>query len=148
MTRAAVAVLGAEYRGDDAVGPLVGERLRAAGVDVLDCGDEPTRLIERFAGLDLAILVDAVRSGAAPGTVHRVEAHEGALPRDLGLASTHAVSVADALALAYALGRAPRQVVIVGIEGRAFGMGDPLTPEVERAIGVAAREVLQMLEHR
>lgn len=145
MTRIAVAVLGTPYRGDDAVGPLVGERLRAAGVDVLDCGDEPTRLIDPFADVDLAILVDVVRSGAAPGTVHRVEAHGGALPRELGLASTHAVGVGDALALAHALGRGPRQVVLIGIEGRAFGMGEPLTPEVERAIGTATRAVLGIL---
>jgi hydrogenase maturation protease len=125
---------------------LVGDRLRAAGVDVLDCGDEPTRLIEPFAGLDLAIVVDAAVSGAAPGTVHVMDAREGTLPRGLRLASTHAVGISDALGLAHALGRAPRRVVVVGIEGRAFGMGDPLTPEVEEAIPAAEDAVMRLLE--
>jgi hydrogenase maturation protease len=138
-------VLGSRYRGDDAVGPLVGDRLRERGITVLDCGDEPTRLIEPLAGLDVAVVVDAVRSGAAPGTVHRVEAVDGALPRDLGLASSHAFGVADAIELAHALGRAPRRVVVIGIEGRAFGMGDPVTPEVEAALDRAADVVDEVL---
>jgi hydrogenase maturation protease len=136
-----VAVLGSRYRGDDAAGPLVGDLLRARGIDVLDCGDEPTRLIEPFAGLDVAVVVDAVRSEAEPGTVHRVEALDGALPRDLRLASSHAFGVAEAVDLARALGKAPRSVVVVGIEGRAFGMGDPVSPEVEAALERAAELV-------
>ena len=133
-----MAVLGSRYRGDDAAGPLVGDLLRARGIEVLDCGDEPTRLIEPLAGLQLAVIVDAVRSAAEPGTVHRVEAADGALPRDLRLASSHAFGIAEALDLARALGKAPGRVVVVGIEGRAFGMGDPVSPEVEAALGHAA----------
>ena len=135
----AAACLGSRYRGDDAVGPLVADRLRAAGATVLECDDEPTRLLDAWAGLDLVVIVDAVSSGAAAGTVHRVDPGEGPLPRDLGLASTHAFSVPDALELGRALGRAPRRVLVIGVEGAAFGMGDPVTPEVEAALdGVAA----------
>ncbi|MFN0155340.1 MAG: hydrogenase maturation protease [Gaiella sp.] len=146
--RTGVAVLGTPFRGDDAVGPLVGERLRARGLEVLDCRDEPTRLIEPFTQLDVAVIVDAVRSGSAVGTVHVVEAAAGRLPADLALASTHAVGVGEALELGRALGRAPRRVVLVGVEGRAFGMGDPLTPEVEQALDAAADAVLVVLGDR
>ena len=135
----AAACLGSRYRGDDAVGPLVADRLRAAGAAVLDCDDEPTRLLDAWAGLDLVVIVDAVSSGAPVGTVHRVDPGVGPLPGDLGLASTHAFSVADALELGRAIGRAPRRVVVIGVEGAAFGMGDPVTPEVAAALdGVAA----------
>jgi hydrogenase maturation protease len=144
--RAAAAVLGSRYRGDDAVGPLVGDRLRERGVELLDCGDEPTRLIDRFSELDLLVVVDAVRSHASPGTVHCVCAEDGELPRDPGLASTHALAVTDALALAEVLGRGPGRVVLVGIEGRAFGMGDPVTPAVVDALDEAVDAVLQTLE--
>jgi hydrogenase maturation protease len=144
--RAAVAVLGSRYRGDDAVGPLVGDRLAERGLEVLDCGDEPTRLIERIGGLDLLVVVDAVRSSASVGTVHRVLAGDGELPRDPGLASTHALAVTDALALAEVLGRAPRSVLLVGIEGRAFGMGDPITAAVEDALDEATDTVLRAIE--
>jgi hydrogenase maturation protease len=142
----AAACLGSRYRGDDAVGPLIADRLRAAGATVLECDDEPTRLLDAWAGLDLVVIVDAVSSGAKAGTVHRVDPGEGPLPRDLGLASTHAFSVPDALELGRALGRAPRRVVVIGVEGTAFGMGDPITPEVEASLDGAAAAVLTELE--
>ncbi len=141
----AAACLGNRYRGDDAVGPLVADRLRAAGAAVLECDDEPTRLLDAWAGLDLVVIVDAVSSGATAGTVHRVEAGEGPLPGDLGLASTHAFSVPDALELGRALGRVPRRVLVIGVEGVAFGMGDPVTPAVEAALDGVAEAVLAEL---
>ena len=141
----AAACLGSRYRGDDAVGPLVADRLRAAGAVVLECNDEPTRLLDAWAGLDLVVVVDAVASGSAPGTVHRVDVGEGPLPRDLGLASTHAFSLPDALALGRELGRAPRRVVVVGVEGTAFGMGEPLSPAVDAALDEATATVLAEL---
>jgi hydrogenase maturation protease len=139
--RAAVC-LGSRYRGDDAVGPLVADRLRAAGATVLDCDDEPTRLLERWAGLELVVIVDAVCSGAPPGTVHRLPLDDGPLPRDLRLASTHAFSLPETLELARVVGRAPKRVVVLGVEGAAFGMGDPLTPAVADAIEDAAAAAL------
>jgi hydrogenase maturation protease len=144
----AAACLGSRYRGDDAVGPLVADRLRAAGAAVLECDDEPTRLLDAWAGLDLVVIVDAVSSGVAAGTVHRVEAGEGPLPRDLGLASTHAFSIPDALELGRALGRAPRRVVVIGVEGAAFGLGDPVTPAVAAALDDVAEAVLAELGER
>lgn len=139
---AAVVCLGSRWRGDDAVGPLVADRLREDGVALLDCADEPTRLLDGWAGLDLVVVVDAIRAGGAPGTLRRVEAVDAPLPRDVGLASSHALSVVDALELGRALGRAPRHVVVHGVEGRAFGMGDALSPEVEAALDPLVAAVL------
>jgi hydrogenase maturation protease len=127
------------------VGPLVAGRLRAAGAPLLDCNEEPTRLVDAWDGLELVVIVDAVRSGAAPGTVRRFEAGEHPLPPELRLASTHAFSVADALELARALGRAPRRVLVLGVEGAAFGLGDPLSPAVEAAVPRVAEEALAEL---
>jgi hydrogenase maturation protease len=142
---AAAACLGHPDRGDDAVGPLVAERLRAAGATLLDCNEEPTRLIDAWDGLELVVIVDAVRSGAAPGTIHRLDSDTLPLPPDLGLASTHAFSVADALELGRALGRAPRRVVVLGVEGGAFELGDRLTPAVEAAIPRVVEQTLAEL---
>ena len=85
------------------------------------------------------------RRAPPPGTVHRVDAGDGPLPRDLRLASTHAFSVPDALELGRALGRAPRRVIVIGVEGAAFGMGDPVTPAVEAALDGSTESVLAEL---
>jgi hydrogenase maturation protease len=141
----AAACLGSRYRGDDAVGPLVADRLRAANAPVLDCFEDPTRLLEAWEGLELVVIVDAALTGAAPGTVHRIDVGADSLPRDLGLASTHAFSVPDALELGRELGRAPQRVIVVAVEGASFRMGDPLTPEVDAALDETTAMVLTEL---
>jgi hydrogenase maturation protease len=138
--------LGSPFRGDDAVGPTAAERLRAAGAAVLDCADEPTRLLDQWEGLQTVVVVDALRSGSAPGTLHRIDAGDGPLPRDLRLASTHAMGIADALELGRALGRAPRRVVVLGLEGASFGMGEEMTPAVAANLDELVASVLRELE--
>ena len=113
---------------------------------MLDCFEDPTRLLDAWAGLELVVIVDAARTGAAPGTVHRIDVGAGSLPRDLRLASTHAFSVPDALELGRELGRAPQRVIVVAVEGASFRMGDPLTPEVGAALDEATAMVLTELE--
>ena len=146
VLRTAAVCLGSPFRGDDAVGPLAAERLRDAGATVLDCADEPTRLLDDWGGLDTLVVVDALRTGAPPGTLHRVEGGGARFPEDLPLASTHAVGIADALELGRALGRAPRRVVVLGIEGAAFARGDEMTPAVERALDELIGAALAELE--
>ncbi len=138
----AVTCLGHRDRGDDAVGPLVADRLRDRGVAVLDCHEEPTRLLDAMGGLDLLVVVDAVRSGASPGTLLRIEARHEPLPADLGLASTHAFGIAETLELARALGRAPARVVVHGVAGERFGMGDAPTPAVVAALDPLVERVV------
>ena len=79
------------------------------------------------------------------GTVHRIDAGDGPLPRELALASTHAFSIADTLELGRTLGRAPKRVVVVGVEGEAFDMGDPMTAAVEAALPAVTDTVLAEL---
>ena len=81
--RYVVVGMGNEYREDDGAGLAVAERLRGrvpAGVTVVPCEQEPSRLIDAWQDADAALVVDAVRSGAEPGTVHRFDAGVEALP--------------------------------------------------------------------
>jgi hydrogenase maturation protease len=78
--------------------------------------------------------VDAVRSGAEPGTVHRIDATHEPLPATLSAASTHTLGVGEAIELARALGRLPARVVVYGIEAESLAAGEELTPAVERAV--------------
>jgi hydrogenase maturation protease len=141
----AVTCLGHRDRGDDAVGPLVADRLREKGIEVLDCREEPTRLLDAIGGLELLVVVDAVRSGEPPGTLVRIESRGEALPADLVLASTHAFGIAETLELARALGRAPASVVVHGVAGERFAMGDAPTPSVVSALDPLVARVLSDL---
>jgi len=136
--------LGNDYRGDDGVGRVVTRRLREAalpGVVVREASGEGTALMEAWKEADSVILVDAVQSGARPGTIHRLDAHAQSIPAKFFHYSTHAFSVAEAVEMARALGQLPPRLVILGIEGGDFSAGGTLSPEVARA----AEEVLALL---
>ncbi len=129
--------VGNPWRCDDAAGLEVARRLQGTlpdGVQVLEREGEPSSLIDAWGGADALWLVDAVSSGAAPGTVQRLDASEQELPAELFRASTHHLGLAEAVELARALGRLPARVVFYGIEGARFDVGEELTPEVEAAV--------------
>jgi hydrogenase maturation protease len=79
-------------------------------------------------------VMDAVSSGARPGTIHRLDAAAGPIPVRFGGSSTHAFSVGEAVELGRALDRLPRRLVVFGVEGASFDAGDRLAPDVERAL--------------
>jgi len=135
----AVIGVGNDRRGDDAAGLEVVRRLRAHasdGVRIVECADDPLGIIDAWEGADDAIVIDAVRSGAPPGTLHVLEGAQlkGQSLKLRGSMSTHAFGVVDAIELARALGRLPERVRIYGIEGESFVMGSGLSPAVARAV--------------
>jgi hydrogenase maturation protease len=134
--------VGNPYRGDDGVGLAVAQQVRkSAGEDVvvLECEQEPTRLVDAWEGADVAVVVDACAGGAAPGTVHRFDVGEGPLPARVFRSSTHSFGVGDAVELARTLGRLPERLVVYGVEGSEFGAGASLSSPVASAVrGVAA----------
>ena len=103
-------------------------------------------LIDAWEGADTVWLVDAVSSGAEPGTVHRVDAGRDELPRELFRASTHAFGLAEAVELARALDRLPSRVVVYGIEGTSFAAGEGLSVAVEAAVGQVVEAVRKEVE--
>ncbi len=119
-------------RGDDGAGLEVAGRVRSAPGIRHDNGSY--ELMDLWEGADEVILVDAARSGAPVGTIHCIEANEGALPGGLLATSSHSVGVAETVELARSLGRLPPRLLIYGIEVSDTTIGGPLSPEVERAI--------------
>jgi hydrogenase maturation protease len=146
-TAVLVVGLGRPDRGDDAIGPAVAERaagLLPPGVTVLERA-EPAGLIDTWAGAGLVVITDAVRSGRRPGTVHVLHACHGPLPVGTGAGTTHGFGLADAIELGRTLGRLPSRLVVVGVEAQQFGLGEPMSPPVAAAVGLAAQAVAQVV---
>lgn len=148
-----VAGLGSRYRGDDAIGPLVADLCASAIQGVRDIGplEEPLDLLGRFDGADLAIVIDAVRSGAPIGSVRVLdidvsssdECGDDAQP---AATSTHGIGLVGVLRLARAIGRAPRRLMVVAIEGAMFALGDEMSVEVTAAVPAALAAVVTLIE--
>lgn len=146
--RDAVIAVGNALRADDGVGPAVLERLRGkvpVGVRLAHVQGEPSALLDAWEGLDTAIVVDAVRAGAAPGAIHVLDVSSIPLAARTGSASTHGLGLAEALELGRALGRLPARVVVVGIEVGRTDTAGGLSEPVAGAVGAAAAQVLEQL---
>jgi len=150
-----VAAMGNAYRRDDGAGEAVVARVArhlgagpapAAGVVTVGPFADPLDLLGPWDGARLAVVVDAVRTGAAPGTVVVLDLDAGARPpAGTRVATTHGLGIADALRLARVVERAPARVVVVGIEGADFSQGDGLSDPVAGAVEEAAGRVLELV---
>lgn len=129
-------------RGDDAAGPMVAERLRAAGVDVRCNGGNALDLLADFDEACHVVLIDAVVTGKPAGAITRWDAHAERIPVRTMPCSTHWVGVAEAIELARILDQLPERCVVIGIEAGHFERGCEPSPEVAAAVEEVARQVL------
>lgn len=150
--RAVVLALGNAWREDDGAGLFVADLLQGADASRLPADvalrrarGELTEVLEALAASPFVVAVDAARSGASPGTVHRHDLADGPLPAELAGLSSHGLGLAEALALAGTIGLPLPRVVVLAIEGVAFGTGRGLTPAVERGCAAAAETVLELV---
>jgi hydrogenase maturation protease len=144
--------LGNPLISDDSVGLRVAQDLRATlaerdDVEVTEDYWGGLRLMERMIGYDRAIVVDAICTGAAPGTIHHLTTNMISTQKS---ASAHDVNLPTALAFGrHAGAQLPRDedVYLMGIEAEdVINFSDECTPAVAAAIPIAVQEVIQLLE--
>jgi hydrogenase maturation protease len=137
---------------DDAVGIRVAERLKPLLADEVDIEVDVDywgglRLMERMVGYERAIVIDAILSGAEPGTLHVLS--PGELPTQRS-ASAHDVNLLTALKFGRQAGvvlPADDDITLIGIEAvETIEFGEELTAEVAAAIPKAVEVVLQLLD--
>ena len=136
MTDVVIIGVGNPYRRDDGVGHAAAEafaeHLPATKVVLLD--GEPTRLVDAWEGHQVAIVLDAVRRGDPPGTIHRFEVGTETLPAAFLHPSTHGAGLESAVALGRALDRNPEVLIVFGIEPADMTEGNELSEPVEAAL--------------
>ena len=150
--RARVAVIGVgnPYRSDDGVGPAVLTQLEGRcppAVSLILADGEPSQLLDAWAGLDLAVVIDAVLCDpATPGRIDRTSL--GASMPGTAAASTHGLGIPDAVRLAEALDLAPRELVVFAVEAADLGFGLGLSSEVAAALPALVDAVLAEVNRR
>lgn len=130
--------LGNPLMGDDGIGLEALRRFgRAtavpAGVELVDGGTWGMNLLPLIETAGAVLFLDAIRLGAAPGTVHELEGD--AVPRRLAhKLSPHQIDLGEVLAIAMLRGTLPPGLFALGIEPAVVEMGTALSPEVESAM--------------
>ena len=135
--RPVVIGVGNPARRDDGVGWVVATavvRRLGEAVDVRWCDGEPGRLLDAWADAGLVVVVDATVGDGEPGAIRVLSPTEVEKGRASGHLGTHALGVDQAVALGRALGRMPRALVVVGIEGHDHAFGEALSAPVAAAV--------------
>ena len=119
----------------------VPQRLAGPRVDLVDYGIRGMHLAyDLLDGCQALILVDAIPSRGAPGTVHIFEADHESLSATMGL-DAHAMDPGAVFASLNALGGTAPRTVVIGCEVANVDEGIGLSDEVAAAIPEAARAV-------
>ena len=130
---------------------------------LVEAGTPGLRLLDWWEAEDRVILVDAVKSGLAPGTVQRIEIlsnpkerfsvnWQGAeltdfFPSPRWSLTAHGLGIIETLELARLTHRLPAQIVLIGIEIECEeNFRIELSREVEKAIPLAADAVQKEIQ--
>ncbi len=134
---------------DDSIGVRAIEELEKRysfpeGVELLDGGTSGIELLSYFRDRDYLIIIDALKSGLAPGTIVRVEGDD--VPaRFMTRISPHQLGLSDVLAAATISECLPKNLLLFGVEPKIVELGLGLSVEVrvsfDRLIGIILEEL-------
>lgn len=143
--------LGNPLLGDDGVGWRVAEQVREQiadpTIEVDFHAGGGLSLMERLIGYERVIIIDAVNTGNAQGTVSSFRIEDLPNGAALHLASAHETDLHTALQVGRRMGAVlPNKILVVGIESQqVYDFSQVLSPMVERAVPQAAQLVAQLM---
>ena len=150
--RAVVLGIGNTILTDEAAGVRVVEALERdyalpANVLAIDGGTSGMEMIEDLSDLDFLIVVDVVKTGAAPGTVVKIDGADIPVFFRSKL-SPHQIALPDVLASLELLGTMPREIIVLGVEPISLELGMEMTTTVAERIPQLVGMVVEELTSR
>ncbi|MBI3894079.1 MAG: hydrogenase maturation protease [Candidatus Wallbacteria bacterium] len=143
--------IGNPMRADDALGweaLLRLERDCLPGVDYVRFGGDCSQLAELLLVSRAAVVIDAVHGAGEPGTLvfwDLADPRPELVPHGEARISGHGYGICETLGLCRLLGRLPRPLVLVGVEGLTFGFGTEMSAPVAAALPSVVGAVRQEL---
>lgn len=139
--------VGNSSRGDDALGPMLIEKLGAwrethePAVQLTLLTDFQWQIEHALdlRDIDVALFVDASVIEPSPVTIRKIS------PQFDATHSTHALSPACVLAVAQKIGLKAPEAWMVAISGESFALGAPLSDKACRALDVACERLVGAL---
>lgn len=134
---------------DDGVGVRVVQLLQKrcrfpTGVTMLDGGTLGLDLLPKLEGVARLLVVDAVETGEAPGTLLRLTGDDIPLALETKV-SPHQMGLKDLLTVATLLGFDPVEMVLWGIQPECIEIGMELSPVVATQVEPLVGKLLQEL---
>ena len=134
--------IGNLLRADDGVGVHVAQRLKEErpNIEVVDMSTASIEMLDFIRGRDNVVIIDAIKTGAEPGTIHRITHQE---LRSSNFTSSHGLNLSGILMLGWQLypDEMPKKLVILAVEAEDINSySSRLTTKVQSAIS-------ELLEH-
>ena len=150
MTDIAIVGVGNPLLSDDGAGIHAIRNLRSdsrvgSRARLIDGGTVGANLLAEVCGCEKLLIVDAVDAGLPPGATIRMD-FSGPDPQKIDTRNAHQFGLYGLLDDLRLLGQAPAQVVLVGVQPAATGLGTELSPEVAGALPVVSAEVARQLD--
>lgn len=145
--RAVVLGIGNTILTDEAAGVRAVEALEQAfkipdDVLLIDGGTSGMEMLEDLSNLDLLIVLDVVKTGAAPGTLVKIAGDEIPIFFRNKL-SPHQIALPDVLASLELLDTVPKEIIVLGVEPISLELGMEMTATVAAQIP----ELMRMAAH-
>jgi hydrogenase maturation protease len=118
------------------------------GVEFVDAGTAGLALLPFFDGAEVVIIIDCVKAEGAPGAIYRFPVEVLETTSVTALVSLHDLDLNYVLRLLKALGRAPSQVIVYGVEPAEIAWGLELSPPVARALPLLVEAVRREVQAR
>jgi hydrogenase maturation protease len=137
--------------GDDGVGPYVVRLLESLysfdqSTELVDLGTPALDLTHQIVGLRSLILVDSVAADDPAGTLVLYRKEDILRDAPAQRLDPHSPALSECLMTADMLGAMPEHVLLVGIVGKCYEPGHPLSAAVRESMGFAIDAILQELQ--
>jgi len=140
-------LLGDDGCGQAVLAELAGARDRwGATVELVDGGTQGMALLGLVSGRRAVVVLDAVKLGATPGTVHTLRGREvmdAIAARGL---TAHEGNAGELLRGAALLGEMPGEVAVIGIEPEILATGIGISRSVAEAVPEARRLAVEIID--
>ena len=146
--RVAVVGVGNLVLKDEGIGVHIAHALQELdlpdGVAVIDGGTSPD-VLDYLEPADKLIIIDAAEGGDSPGTIYRF--HPDDLTLESGeLISLHELGLMSSLKMMSLLGKAPQEIIIIGVQPKEIDWGMELSPELQEKVPEIVRIVLTEID--
>lgn len=145
MNKTLIVGVGNEFRSDDAAGLITARMLKKKNLpdaDIIEHGGDGASLMDIWVNYESVIIIDATNISSEPGKVYILDANKSKLPKGIASHSSHLFSIAEAVETARVMGKLPQRLMIYGIEGKNFNIGEDITEVVLKASCSVAEKIL------
>jgi len=117
-----------------------------SNVELYEGGTRILDILPSLEGVDLIIIIDAVKFGKKPGTVNLFEVELSKNGNSKEMVSLHEMDLISSIKFAKQIYDLPEKIIIIGIEPKEVEVGIEMTEEVTEAIPEVIEKVHKTIQ--